>query len=810
MSPHDPQSNYTEYPVATAPPPLQLGRYRAALRQKWWILVASLALTVGAAVAHLYVRPAKFSSKATMWVSGKFQVGNVAQYTEDVQNFYGTQIELFTSGKMMERALNRLKAANPGFNPPKNDKGGVIVPDIKVTQAPKSAVFDLESVNTNAVYAQGYLDAVMDEFLAYKKEVRTASSGNALSSVSDQVYKQERELKLEQEKLSEFQRTNNVALLQEQATGGGNQLGQLNTQLAANKLELQLLDAVSLEESIGKGPNNTNLLSAPADGQKLSFAGSTNVGSGWNFLTARQQVQILKITRQQLSKYLRPKHPKIVKLDEEITRGEQVLEFFGKQNQEQMAVAKQALKIRIESVQDTIKGLEKQVGEATLRLSGLELMKNNIVRQQSLYDRLLTLLQSVDINNTMDQENVAILERASIPLLANGSALKVLAAAIFLGGCLGVGLLFLVAKFDDRCDTLEELRSQFEEEIFGQIPDVGGGAANGFLPPLKLEDDRHIFAESCRNLRSLLLSNATGDRHSRTILVTSAAPDEGKSTIAVNLARVLAFGGARTLLVDCDLRRGHLHECLGVANIYGLSDYLCAEGQRSEATGQRTAGQIAGGEGQRQKTEDGQQGIESREQMADDGGAQPPLLPPAADLRPLTSETGSQSPASAPAAPLSSDLGSLTSGSQPSDPAPTLASASQPYPLSSGFCPLHTDLDNLFLVPRGTQEHNASELFLKPAFETFLQAARQDFDFVILDSIPVFAADDATTLASKMDGVLFVVRSGHTGSKLAQHALDLLYQRQAKVLGLVFNRVDSRRSSYRYYKYSKYYKDAKA
>jgi Mrp family chromosome partitioning ATPase len=81
---------------------------------------------------------------------------------------------------------------------------------------------------------------------------------------------------------------------------------------------------------------------------------------------------------------------------------------------------------------------------------------------------------------------------------------------------------------------------------------------------------------------------------------------------------------------------------------------------------------------------------------------------------------------------------------------------------------------------------------------------RQGFDYVVIDSSPVFAADDAMTLAPKVDGTLFVVRSRSSRASEVRQALDLLSQRQAKVLGLVYNRADSSALSYKCYKGGNY------
>jgi Mrp family chromosome partitioning ATPase len=113
-----------------------------------------------------------------------------------------------------------------------------------------------------------------------------------------------------------------------------------------------------------------------------------------------------------------------------------------------------------------------------------------------------------------------------------------------------------------------------------------------------------------------------------------------------------------------------------------------------------------------------------------------------------------------------------------------------------------TKVPNLFLLPRGDTTHRASELFLSPLTLRFLQEAAGGYDFVILDSAPVMAADDVTSLAPHIDGVIFVLRAEHTSARVARAALDLLYLRHVRILGLVFNAV--RPSSVDYYYYYKY------
>jgi Mrp family chromosome partitioning ATPase len=100
----------------------------------------------------------------------------------------------------------------------------------------------------------------------------------------------------------------------------------------------------------------------------------------------------------------------------------------------------------------------------------------------------------------------------------------------------------------------------------------------------------------------------------------------------------------------------------------------------------------------------------------------------------------------------------------------------------------------------------SSELFLSEATKRFLHDAAGKYDYVILDTVPVMAADDVTSLAPQVDGVIFVIRALFTSARVARASLESLYQRQVRVLGLVFNAVRPSSIDYYYYKYKDYYR----
>jgi capsular exopolysaccharide synthesis family protein len=110
-----------------------------------------------------------------------------------------------------------------------------------------------------------------------------------------------------------------------------------------------------------------------------------------------------------------------------------------------------------------------------------------------------------------------------------------------------------------------------------------------------------------------------------------------------------------------------------------------------------------------------------------------------------------------------------------------------------------TGVENLALLPAGEPKRDPGDLVLSHVWEQFLASVKSQFDYILVDTPPVMATDDATALALKADGVVFVVRAMSTSARVARAALGLLQQRRARVLGLIFNRAVSSPCERQYY-----------
>jgi succinoglycan biosynthesis transport protein ExoP len=682
-------------------------RYRSLLLRRWWILIMCIGLVLGGETAYLRYSPPKFVSVGQMIVSIKLNLQQSSFYSEDLANFLGTQAALMQGSEVVEQAHDQVASQNPGLTPQP-----VL---LNVTVLPKTTIFILRGTGDNPDYTKAYLQACMEEYIKLKKKMVAETSDTTTAGITEQLLRLEPQIQKCDDDMQSFLSTNDAALMEE-VSGLGGYLTSLYQGLADAQAEADLLNTMTLDQSLlleqvqtpvtatqpGSAPGSSLLMNAGI-GDQSGTAGSTTIGS--EYLGAKQQILLLKADRDRYAEYLKPKHPQMVALDLEIEKLGRVLDIFREQSVEQLEARKSALALQIKNLESQIKERGTEDLELSRKAARYERLKARADRIEALYDELLATLQTLDVNKDISPESVTIYQAATDALPDPDRFKKGMILAGVAGFGLGLFILFLLDRVDDRMNSFTELEEMFDEDVIGQIPRERRPRKGGIIPSVQTDDNRHPFVEAYRNLRSSLLFMTHVEPRPRTLLVTSSVPGDGKSLTSANLAITLAMGGSRVLLVDADLRKGNLHVRLNVENVTtGFSEFLSQGG----------------------------------------------------NWRPFVKETS---------------------------------------------------VKNLSLLPRGATTQHSGEFFIGPVMEKFLQESKQDYDYVLIDTAPVMAADDVTSLAPRVDGVIFVVRAEYTSARVVHASLNMLYQRKAKVLGLVFNSVHvSTGDYYYYYRYQDYHK----
>jgi capsular exopolysaccharide synthesis family protein len=534
-----------------------------------------------------------------MWLGGKLDLSDGHLYTEELVNYLGTQADLLRSRVVMDRALSHVKRQLPegtSLRPPPGMLDvvrGHLRPSaraklaeagfpfrLKATESPKSSIIELEVQGAEPKSTSLFLDALMQEYLNFKRENREATSERAVDSLARGGNDLAAQLRAQQEKVYAFQMSNNVVFLQQeqQGSGAGSYLLLLNRQLAMLQTELNLLQTLQPDQWVEMGaPKEQGAFAerppgeAPAE-QRLAGL----VGPRDDLFRATQQIHLLEAKRDELAKALRPMHPKILKLDEDIASQKQLKEIARTEIQKQLVSHREALTLELTNLQKAFNEWDQKTLAASRKMVDYDRLRQDVQRTQAAYDRLLSVSSTVAVGKSVDQENVSVLEPASAAVPVN-KVKRNLAAGIVLALLLGAGLVWVLGKMDDRFTSQAELAEDIPERVLGQVLNVRLSKPERQMRPEALMHQRFEFLEAFRSVRSALwFMGENGDRP-KTILVTSSSPQEGKSTVALYLAVTLAKAGSRVLLVDADMRRAKLHRYFSVASGPGLAEILNKE-----------------------------------------------------------------------------------------------------------------------------------------------------------------------------------------------------------------------------------------
>jgi polysaccharide biosynthesis transport protein len=315
----------------------------------------------------------------------------------------------------------------------------------------------------------------------------------------------------------------------------------------------------------------------------------------------------------------------------------------------------------------------RQISDTQNQIAGLQA---KLASLQSNYASLLSNTESGALNI------LSVIEPAALPTTPIGpnKALTILLASAF-GFLLSTGAAILLEYLDDTIKTSEDVDRVVQAPIIGYIADFNDEDGQRLLVA---ENPRHPIVEAYRSLRTNL-EFAGVDEPLKSIFIASAESEDGKSSIAANLAVVMAQGEKSVIVMDADLRKPNLHTFFGVSNEYGLSDIF--------------------------------RGRLSVEEAMKEWRGQP--------------------------------ISILTAGTPPPNPTELLGSRKM-------------------VEIMGRLESMA--------------------DVVIIDG-PPFVVADAAVLAARADGVLVVVRSGHTQQAAAKAMMEQIKRTGARVVGVAFNGV---------------------
>ncbi|MEO0031228.1 MAG: hypothetical protein RIS94_986 [Pseudomonadota bacterium] len=239
---------------------------------------------------------------------------------------------------------------------------------------------------------------------------------------------------------------------------------------------------------------------------------------------------------------------------------------------------------RLASIAGSLNQSKGTLAQNNAAMAGLQDLEKRAETSNALYESYLNRYKELTAREGTEQADADLLHPADVPTRpASPHVTLNLVLSLALGIGLGVAAAFAAEMTFSGLTTGDDIEQRLGVRYLGSIPTLQSvSSQRGQAPTMALlEDPRSAFAESFRSLRASIAMNAHG---AKVIAITSALPDEGKTTTSICLARSMAAAGDKVLLIDGDLRRQGVSRFLrGDEPRPGLMEVLRGEATLDEA-----------------------------------------------------------------------------------------------------------------------------------------------------------------------------------------------------------------------------------
>ncbi len=448
----------------------------------------------------------------------------------------------------------------------------------------ETRLIDIEYTHSDPQIAAKIANAIADTYVLSNLEKKVETNAAAGDFLQKRVAELQSQIRSGEERLINYAKNNQILSLDQNQNTVVQRLAALNSQLSVAENERILAEAAY------RAALAPNAASAQADSTDARTAQlETSLG-------------MLKQQREQLRVEYTEEWPAVIELNKQIAALEKDIEATRKKATT-ILTTNLATTYRQASAleQELRKHFNQQRSEVLSQNEAAinyRIIQQEIETNKSLLDGLLQRSKENDVVLNGTPNNVLVVDRALVPRGPVGpQRTKDIMIALVAALGLGVGLAFLLEYMNDAVRSSEDVESRLNLPVLAAIPSIKGSSPRRFLPAklslrksrlgqhgISLIDinDQPATAESYLQLRTYVLLSTPGGAP-KTLLVTSAQASEGKTTTAINMAKVLAQTGDKTLIIDADLRCPRLHTVFDLENKNGLTKLLTSKDYDEEA-----------------------------------------------------------------------------------------------------------------------------------------------------------------------------------------------------------------------------------
>jgi succinoglycan biosynthesis transport protein ExoP len=516
----------------------------------------------------------------------------------DNHEYFETQFKIITSARIANQVVSNLglnhdaafmRNAPPGtklapINSSEEAAAGTLRSRIHVDAIKDSRLAVVRFEDADPDRAQRLLSAVVETYVAANLEDAHAETSSAVEWLQTQLATLKTELETSETALHEYKEHNNIlsVALDDQSNLLREEMRQLNDALTQVRTKREEI-AAHREELAKVQPSNPTVLPAA---ELLGSSILQELRRAYIDAT-RERDALLKSGKGQ-------NHPDVTAVQARVDAARDAI--LNEVNNVKGSLDRDLAVINRQ--ESGLSGLFEAARKRAFELNAKETDYNRLRRAKDNNEKLYTLVlertKESDLTRMLRINNIRVLD----PALRPGAPIRPqvpfnIATGIFVGVLLGIAAAMARAMIDRSVKTPDDLEKDVGVTFVGLLPEIGEDKLLGkyrrrrrrgepqrpavVRPDLIVHDHRMSgVAEAARTIRTNLMFMAP-DHPFHTLLVTSAGPSEGKTTVACSIAIAMAQAGQRVVLLDCDLRKPRIHRIFGKDSKVGVTTALLDE-----------------------------------------------------------------------------------------------------------------------------------------------------------------------------------------------------------------------------------------
>jgi succinoglycan biosynthesis transport protein ExoP len=547
----------TPEPFNVHPPDRELDfRYYTDLVWRSRTLLATVAL-VGLVLGLLvaYLQTPEYKAVATLQIDPPTPTflsvtdalvgsGNYFQNTD----FYNTQFQILRSRPIAQKVVDRLKLQDQAPFKAAPDPAALFVQHVTVEPVTDTRLVMIGIIHEDKKEAALWANALAAAYIEESLSTRVEAARRAYDWLQGRLAATQQSMREAQDKLFKSYQNQDLFVPEGSVSAVTASITRLNEDyISAQSKRIGLEAALSQVAEMRRRSESLDTVPQVASDQIV--------------LTLNSQIGTLNVELSRLKEKFKEAHPEVQKVQAQLEQVKKAREARDNQIVQGLTSDYAQTQEREAELKVAIEKQKAQAATQSRKATELEALKKEGESAKGLYEVLLQKLNETDIAASIRTNNVSLVEPASVPSSPiRPQKMRIAGIALLLGLVVGVGLVLTRDYFDNTIKDPEEVERYLHLDLLAGVP--------------KFDESNLNFAtEAYQNIRTALIFGRK-DETGQVVLITGTAPQEGKTTTLVNIAKLLAASGEKTVVVDFDMRRSSLHARLGLTREPGATDFF--------------------------------------------------------------------------------------------------------------------------------------------------------------------------------------------------------------------------------------------